>query len=233
MRAKKAQTRELIRAASRRECSIERGFDAVTIADIAQQARGRRPDGVQPLRHEGRALLRRVARPGSTDRPTPCAAGSPASCRWSPCARTSSTTVSRIVGSFVCPDRRAYVATPRRLRRASGVRARTGPRGGAPAGRRADRGVAGGRRRRPPADPRDRRPADRRRLALRRPRHGHPAATRTGRRLSTRAGVPPRGTFAERVLSQMETRLSMISGLPSQLPVRDTGWPESVALQAG
>ncbi len=39
--------------------------------------------------------------------------------------------------------------------------------------------------------------------------------------------------FADRLLGQMEACLGMISGLPSQLPRPETGWPEAGALQAG
>jgi AcrR family transcriptional regulator len=39
--------------------------------------------------------------------------------------------------------------------------------------------------------------------------------------------------FADRLLAQMEACLGMISGLPSPLPRPDTGWPATPVLQAG
>ena len=58
-------------------------------------------------------------------------------------------------------------------------------------------------------------------------------------RSALRAGLEPDRAaeatmaFADRLLSQMEVCLGMISGLPSPLPRPETGWPEAGALQAG
>jgi hypothetical protein len=40
-------------------------------------------------------------------------------------------------------------------------------------------------------------------------------------------------TFADRLLSQMETCLGMISGLPAQLPLPESASPRPAARQAG
>lgn len=50
---------------------------------------------------------------------------------------------------------------------------------------------------------------------------------------ATDAGAGSTHAFAERLLGQMELCLGMISGLPSDLPDPDTGWPQPAALQAG
>jgi AcrR family transcriptional regulator len=39
--------------------------------------------------------------------------------------------------------------------------------------------------------------------------------------------------FAERLLGQMESCLDLIHGVPGRLPQPETGWPQPVALQAG
>ena len=228
--AKKAQTRELLRSIAQ-GMFIERGFDAVTIADIAQQAQvavqtvfnhyATKEDlffeGQTPWL-DGPADAVRTREPGVP----PMVA-----------LRTYLVDeVSRLVGSFVCPDRRAYVAT---VSASDSLRAY-------------ERELVHEAERRLGAALTEAWLAD---DAVEAPADPHTAGPLTAavwlsaarvmviqQRPDLGAGFDPsRGpavrAFAERLLSQMEMCLSMISGLPSQLPARETGWPETVALQAG
>ena len=227
--AKKAQTRELLRSVAQ-GMFIERGFDAVTIADIAQSARvavqtvfnhyASKEDlffeGQTPWL-DGPADAVRTREPGVP----PMVA-----------LRTYLVDeVSRLVGSFVCPDRRAYAAT---VSASDALRAY-------------ERELVHEAERRLGAALTEAWLAD----AAEAPADPHTAGPLTAavwlsaarvmviqQRPDLGAGFDPtRGpavrAFAERLLSQMEMCLSMISGLPSRLPAPETGWPESVALQAG
>ena len=227
--AKKAQTRELLRTVSQ-EMFIERGFDAVTIADIAKRAdvavqtvfnhyatkedlffEGQTPwlDGpADAVRRRGPSVPPLVAlRAYLVDE------------------------VSRLVASFVCPERRAYVAT---VNASDALRARERELVHEAERRLSDAlveawtgdDVTGA-----PRDPHTAAPltaavwlSAARVMVIQQ----RPPADATGydpaRALAVRA-------FAERLLGQMEAALSMIGGLPVPLP--DTGWPETAALQAG
>ncbi len=228
--AKKAQTRELLRSVAQ-GMFIERGFDAVTIADIAQQAQV----AVQTVFNHY-ATKEDLFFEGHTpwlDGPADAVRRREPGVLPMVALRTYLVDeVSRIVGSFVCPDRRAYVAS---LHASDALRAyerelvhEAERRLGAALTEAwlADDAVEA------PADPQTAGPltaavwlsAARVMVIQQRPELGAGFDPSRG---------PAARAFAERLLSQMETCLSMISGLPSQLPVRETGWPESVALQAG
>ncbi len=228
--AKKAQTRDLVRRVAQ-DMFVERGFDAVTIADIAKRA----DVAVQTvfnhfatkedLFFDGRIPW--VEGPAAAVRDR---AGVP------PLVALRAYLVEeigRLLGSYVTPERQSYLAT---VHGSDLLRARERELVHEAERRLADALVeawtaedAVG----APADPVTAAPitaavwlsASRVMLVEQRP--------------ALHAGVEPDQAaqatmaFADRLLAQMELCLGMISGLPSDLPRPDTGWPQPAALQAG
>jgi AcrR family transcriptional regulator len=229
--AKKAQTRELVRSVAQ-GLFAERGFDSVTIADIAKHADvavqtvfnhfatkedlffdGRTPwvDGpAEAVRSRERSVAPLVAlRAYLVDE------------------------VGRVLGSCATPERRSYVATvgasdalrahERELLHASERRLSAALVEAWTADDATD----------VPADPHAAGPmtaavwlsATRVMIVEKRPRL-HAGGEPDGAAAATMA-------FADRLLVQMERCLQMINGLPTSLPCPDTGWPEPPALQAG
>lgn len=229
---KKAQTRELIRSVAQ-GLFAERGFDDVTIADIAARA----DVAVQTVFNHfttkedlffdgrvpwvtGPADAVRDREPGVA--PLPALRG------------YLIDTVTRLVSSMACPERRCYLAT---LQASDSLRARerelihesetllaqalleAWSRAG-------DTGEA-------PADPQTAAPLT---AAV------WLAAARVmvleQRPLVNEGLEPDRAAaavqlFTERLFDQMETSLELINGLGAPLPRSDTGWPDVAVLRAG
>ena len=214
------------------ELFYARGFDAVTIADIAQRSDVAVQtvfnhfatkeelffDGHTPW-VEGPADAVRARKPGEA----PLVA----------LRAYLADEVGRLVGGMVCPERRAYIATingsialrahERELVHASErllsdalIEAWT-----------AENALDA------PADPHTSAPitaavwlsAARVLVVQQRPRMTSGAAPED-------AAVAMRA-FADRLLSQMEMCLDLIHGAPTELSQPDTGWPQPVALRAG
>jgi AcrR family transcriptional regulator len=227
---KKAQTRELIRGVAQ-ELFVERGFDAVTIADIAE-----RSDVAVQTVFNHFATKEDLFFDGHT----PWVEGPAEAVRSrepdvAPLVALRAYLVGeigRLVGSYVCPDRRAYART---VNASDALRARE-----LELIHEAERRLSaelleawtaddatGG-----PADPHTAAPltaavwlaAARVMVLDQRPRLSGQEAEQAA--IATR-------TFAERLLAQMEMCLQMLHGLPESLPLVDTGWPQPVALRAG
>jgi AcrR family transcriptional regulator len=228
--AKKAQTRELVRRVAQ-DLFAERGFEAVTIADVAKRA----DVAVQTVFNHF-ATKEELFFDGRTpwvDGPAEAVRNREASVPPLVALRSYLVKeVGHLVGSFVSPERRCYVETvsasdtlraherelvheaERRLAAAL-VEAWT-----------ADAAVGA------PSDPVTAAPitaavwlsAARVMVLEQRPR--------------LYAGVEPQHAaadimaFADRLLGQMEMCLGLISGLPTPLPRPDTGWPQAGARQA-
>jgi len=234
--AKKAQTRGLVRRVAQ-DMFVERGFDAVTIADIAKGA----DVAVQTVFNhfatkeelffdgripwvEGPALAVRTREPGVP-----------------PLVALRSYLVDeigRLLGSFVTLERQSYLAT---VHGSDLLRARERE-----LVHEAERLLADALTEAWTAGDADDAPAD---DAPADPSTAAPiaaavwlAASRVmlvQQRPALHAGVEPDRAaqatmaFADRLLSQMEACLGMIIGLPPALPLPDTGWPQPAALQAG
>jgi AcrR family transcriptional regulator len=228
--AKKAQTRELVRRVAQ-ELFAERGFDAVTIADIAKRSDVAVQtvfnhfatkeelffDGRTPW-VDGPADAVRTREPGVP--PLVALRGYLVE------------VVGHLVGSFVTPERRCYLETvvasdALRARELELVHEAERRLAGALVEAWEFGGVVGA-----PADPATAAPitaavwlsaarvmvVESRAVLASGVEPAHAAA-------DTRA-------FAERLLGQMEMCLGLISGLPAQLPRPDNGWPETVARAA-
>jgi AcrR family transcriptional regulator len=227
---KKAQTRQAIRAVAQ-DLFYTRGFDAVTIADIAQRSDvavqtvfNHFPtkeelffDGHTPW-VEGPANAVRARKAGEP----PLMA-----------LRAYLTDeIERLVGGMTCPERRAYIATV-----SGSVSLRAHERELVHASERllsdalieawsADDCVGA------PADPHTAAPitaavwlsAARVMVVQQRP-HMTTVAASDDTVAETRM-------FADRLLAQMETCLDLIQGAPDMLPERETGWPQPTASQA-
>ncbi len=227
--AKKAQTRELLRSVAY-QMFIERGFDAVTIADIAKRANV----AVQTVFNHF-STKEDLFFEGQTpwlDGPADAVRRREASVPALVALRGYLVEeVSRLVASFVCPDRRAYVAT---VNASDALRARERElvheaerrlsEALAEAWTAADAADA-------PEDPHTVAPItaavwlSAARVMVIQQRPVADAGFDPVRAVATRA-------FAERLLGQMEACLQM-SGVPTPLPRPDTGWPQIAALQAG
>ncbi len=229
--AKKARTRELIRGVAQ-DLFAERGFDEVTIADIAKRAEV----AVQTVFNHftTKEELFFDGRTPWVDGPARAVRERDASVPPLVALRAYLVDeIGRLLHSFVTPERQSYLATvnasellraqERELvheaeRRLSAALAEAWT---------ADDAVDA------PADPVTAAPitaavwlaAARVMLVEQRP--------------VLQAGVEPEQaahatmTFADRLLSQMEVCLGMISGLPAQLRGPEPGWPQPAALQAG
>lgn len=227
--AKKAQTRDLVRRVAQ-DMFVERGFDGVTIADIAKSA----DVAVQ-------TVFNHFATKEDLffDGHTPWVEGPAAAVRTRagvpPLVALRAYLVEEIghlMGSFVTPERQSYLATINgsdllrtRERELVHEAERRLAEALAEAWSADDAGA--------PADPVTAAPitaavwlsAARVLLVEQRP--------------ALQAGVEPDRAaqatmeFADRLLGQMELCLDMISGVPSSLPRPATGWPQPGALQAG
>jgi AcrR family transcriptional regulator len=229
--AKKAQTRDLVRRVAQ-ELFAERGFDDVTVADIAKRA-----DVAAQTVFNHFATKEELFFDGWTpwvDGPAQAVRDRDASVPPLVALRAYLVDeIGRLMGSFVTPERQSYLATVNgsdllRARERELVHE---------AERRLSHALAeawtAGDAVDAPADPATAAPitaavwlsAARVILVQQRP--------------VLQAGVEPeraaRATmaFADRLLGQMEVCLGMISGLPSRLPHSEPGWPRSAALQAG
>jgi AcrR family transcriptional regulator len=228
---KKAQTRELVRSVAQ-QMFLEHGFDAVTIADIA-----RRADVAVQTVFNHIATKEDLFFEGQT----PWLTGPADAVRLREPSVPALVAlrgylveeVSRLVGSFVCPDRRAYVAT---INGSDALRARERELV-YEAERRlgdalveawtADDAIGA------PSDPHTVAPItaavwlSAARVMVIQQRPADEAGFDPARAGATRA-------FAERLLSQMEAALDMIHGFSvAPLPRPGTGWPEIAELQAG
>ena len=228
---KKAATRQAIRAVAQ-ELFYARGFDAVTIADIAQ-----RSDVAVQTVFNHFATKEELFFDGHT----PWVEGPAEAVRARKAGEPPlvalraylTDEVSRLVGGMVRPERRAYIAaihgsvslraherelvhTSERLLSEALVEAWT-----------AEDCISG------PADPHTAAPitaavwlsAARVMVVQQRPR-------------MTSAGAPDDAAtamraFADRLLGQMEACLDLIHGVPDLLQQPETGWPQPAVLQAG
>jgi AcrR family transcriptional regulator len=228
--AKKAQTRELVRRVAQ-DMFVERGFDAVTIADIAKRA----DVAVQTVFNHF-ATKEELFFDGRT----PWVEGPAAAVRTRAGAPPLVALraylveeIGRLMGSFVTPERQSYLATVNgsdllkaRERELVHEAERRLAEALAEAWTAEDAADA-------PADPVTAAPIT---AAV------WLSASRVmlvEQRAALQAGVEPDRAaqatmaFADRLLGQMETCLGMISGLPSDLPRPHTGWPQPAVLQAG
>ena len=142
-------------------------------------------------------------------------------------------TVAALVGSMALPGAPLLPGHPGGLRRAAGPGAGAGPRVRAAAGRGAAGGVVEPDAAESPADPAHRRPADRRRLAGRRPRHGARAAPPGHRRVEPDRAAAAVQVFADRLLAQMEASLELINGAAAPLPRDRHRLARGAVLRAG
>jgi AcrR family transcriptional regulator len=228
---KKAQTRELIRSVAQ-GLFAERGFDDVTIADVAARA----DVAVQTvfnhfttkeeLFFDGRVPW--VTGPASAVRDREPGVAPLLALRG-----YLIDTVTGLVSSMACPERRCYLAT---LEASEALRARERE-----LIHECERLLAGALLEvwsepdavEVPADPQTAAPLT---AAV------WLAAARVmvleQRPLVTEGLEPDRAAaavqvFAERLLAQMETSLELINGLTAPLPRTDTGWPDVSVLRAG
>jgi AcrR family transcriptional regulator len=229
--AKKARTREHVRGVAQ-HLFAERGFDDVTIADVAKRA----DVAVQTVFNHF-ATKEELFFDGRTpwvDGPAEAVRTREASVPALEALRTYLVdAVAGLVGSFATPERRCYLATV----------------GGSAALRAHERELIHEAERRlsdalveawteedapdAPTDPLTAAPLT---AAV------WLSAARVmvlEQRPLLNAGLEPEraasvtAAFAERLLGQMEASLGMISGLPLSLPLPATGWPETAARQAG